>query len=127
MRLSSLSRADTILSSGASVLNDRLQTGWPEGAVHHRHHESHCPSVSHTHVEGGRSDHPGLWLGGDEGLPGGNNRVLWLFQVLYAPLGAPAQRAARNPSSAPRGSIRMNLDRFSARHAKLESEELFWC
>ncbi|CAK7320737.1 hypothetical protein VULLAG_LOCUS22832 [Vulpes lagopus] len=41
--------------------------------------------------------------------------------ALSAPLGTHAPQAAWNPSSALQGSIRMNLDRVSARHALLES------
>lgn len=57
-------------------------------------------------------------------LPRGNNCLPRLFQALSAPLGTHAPQAAWSPSSAPRDSIRMNLDRVSARPALLGSEEL---
>lgn len=85
---------------------------------------NHIPHpVNHTHMEGVRTVVGSGWkeMGS---LPRGNNCLPWLFSALSAPLGARVPQAAWNPSSAPQGSIRMNLDRVSARHALLESEEL---
>ena len=59
-------------------------------------------------------------------LPKRSNCLPHLFQAFSALLGTRAPQAAWSPSSAPRGNIRMSLDRVSARPALLESEALGW-
>lgn len=80
------------------------------------------PTRTATATQGAGSSHPGLRLAGCGESPGGHRSVPWLFQARSAPLDTPAPRAARSPFSAPQGSIRINLDRLSARRARLESE-----
>lgn len=80
------------------------------------------PTHTATATQGAGSSHPGLRLAGCGESPGGHRSVPWLFQARSAPLDTPAPREARSPFSAPQGSIRINLDRLSARRARLESE-----
>lgn len=80
------------------------------------------PTRTATATQGAGSSHPGLRLAGCGESPGGHRSVPWLFQARSAPLDTPAPREARSPFSAPQGSIRINLDRLSARRARLESE-----
>lgn len=80
------------------------------------------PTRTATATQGAGSGHPGLRLAGCGESPGGHRSVPWLFQARSAPLDTPAPREARSPFSAPQGSIRINLDRLSARRARLESE-----
>lgn len=80
------------------------------------------PTRTATATQGAGSGRPGLRLAGCGESPGGHRSVPWLFQARSAPLDTPAPREARSPFSAPQGSIRINLDRLSARRARLESE-----
>lgn len=90
-------------------------------------HMSQASGITHATraamaMQGAGSGRPGLWLAGCAESPGGHRSVPWLFQARSAPPDTPAPRAARSPFSAPQGSIRINVDRLSARCARLESE-----